>query len=29
MAKKVYGTTPWGKELLDVIEYKTDSERLG
>lgn len=29
MAKKVYGTTPWGKELLDVIEYKTDSGRLG
>jgi len=28
MAKKVYGTTPWGKELLDVIERKTDSGRL-
>ena len=28
MARKVYGITPWGKELLDIIERKTDSGRL-
>lgn len=29
MARKVYGTTIWGAELLKVLESKTDSGRLG
>jgi len=29
MARKAYGTTIWGAELLEVLEQKTDSGRLG
>ena len=29
MAKKQYGTTVWGAELLKVLEQKTDWGRLG
>ena len=29
MARKQYGTTIWGAELLKVLEQKTDSGRLG
>ncbi len=29
MARKQYGTTIWGAELLKVLERKTDSGRLG
>lgn len=29
MAKKQYGTTIWGAELLKVLEQKTDYGRLG
>jgi len=29
MARKLYGTTIWGAELLKVLEGKTDSGRLG
>ena len=28
MARKQYGTTSWGAELLEVLEQKTDSGRL-
>jgi len=29
MARKQYGITIWGAELLKVLEQKTDSGRLG
>ena len=28
MARKIYGTTLWGREFLTVIENETDDGRL-